>query len=415
MSALRILVLAQCLTDCRPHGEGLVAYEYLRRLAQQGHHLTVLASLVELREPALPNLHILRVPSVRQLSWFTNPLTSRLEFALRILPMIWRLRRKQHFDVVHQLNPVALGMNLYLPVGRTPLVLGPVFLDTMYDAPGVVGGLPALIKRSMVWQLFHRATRVAGVLPLGYALPQKATKRVRYLGFGGITPEDFPCGERPADSPAPTILFLANLREHKGIYDLLEAYKLVLAQLPGTRLVIAGDGPENQRVAELVRLLPSPAQVTLLGSIPRDSIAAVYREADVYCLPSHLEPFGMSALEAMASGMPIVATTVGGLQQIVEPEGGLLVPPRSPAALAEALLYLLRDPAMRQRMAAHNRKVVQERYSWRVQISKLEDIYSEAIAQSKHEVSSEHAAETEPEISIQAQPESKEQAASTTR
>jgi glycosyltransferase involved in cell wall biosynthesis len=272
--------------------------------------------------------------------------------------MIWRLRRKQHFDVVHQLNPVALGMNLCLPVGRTPLVLGPVFLDTMYNAPGGGSGLPSLIKRFMVWQLFHRAARVAGVLPLRYALPQKAAERVRYLGFGGITPEDFPWYERPTRSSALTILFLANLREHKGIYDLLEAYKLVLAQMPHTRLMIAGDGPENRRVSELVRSLPSPAQVTLLGSIPRDSIAAVYREADVYCLPSHLEPFGMSALEAMASGLPIVATTVGGLQQIVESEGGLLVPPKSPAALANALLHLLRDPAMRQRMATHNRKVV---------------------------------------------------------
>jgi len=403
VSALRILVLAQCLTDCRPHGEGLVAYEYLRRLAQQGHQLTVLASLVELREPAPSNLHIQCVHSARQLSWFTNPITSRLEFALRILPMIWRLRRKQHFDVVHQLNPVALGMNLCLPVGRTPLVLGPVFLDTMYNAPGVGSGLPSLIKRFMVWQLFHRAARVAGVLPLRYALPQKAAERVRYLGFGGITPEDFPWYERPTGSSALTILFLANLREHKGIYDLLEAYKLVLAQMPHTRLMIAGDGPENRRVSELVLSLPSPAQVTLLGSIPRDSIAAVYREADVYCLPSHLEPFGMSALEAMASGLPIVATTVGGLQQIVEPEGGLLVPPKNPAALANALLHLLRDLAMRQRMATHNRKVVQERYSWRVQISKLEDIYCEAIAQSEHEASA------------LAEPESKEQAASTPR
>jgi len=100
----------------------------------------------------------------------------------------------------------------------------------------------------------------------------------------------------------------------------------------------------------------------------------------VYCLPSFGEPFGMSALEAMACARPVVATRAGGLQHLVDDDGGYTVPPGDAAALATALAALLADPGKRARMGQHNRRRVEEHYAWPRVTDRLEDAYGEALA-----------------------------------
>ena len=101
---------------------------------------------------------------------------------------------------------------------------------------------------------------------------------------------------------------------------------------------------------------------------------------DVYCLPSYGEPFGMTALEAMACARPVVATDAGGLRYLVPDEGAArcprAMPPRSPPPCDE----LLADPRCARAMGEHNRRVVEERYAWSRVVDRLEDLYREAIA-----------------------------------
>jgi glycosyltransferase involved in cell wall biosynthesis len=99
----------------------------------------------------------------------------------------------------------------------------------------------------------------------------------------------------------------------------------------------------------------------------------------VYCLPSYGEPFGMSALEAMACGKPIVATDAGGLRHLVVDQGGRRVPPGDANALATALREILATPELRREMGKHNRRLIEERYAWPHVIGRLEDIYREAM------------------------------------
>jgi glycosyltransferase involved in cell wall biosynthesis len=100
----------------------------------------------------------------------------------------------------------------------------------------------------------------------------------------------------------------------------------------------------------------------------------------VYCLPSLGEPFGVSALEAMASGLPVVSTTAGGLGHLVPDEGGIKVAPRDPAALADALISLLRDPGRRAEMGRVNREVVMRDYDWERVVDRLESFYRQLAA-----------------------------------
>jgi glycosyltransferase involved in cell wall biosynthesis len=117
----------------------------------------------------------------------------------------------------------------------------------------------------------------------------------------------------------------------------------------------------------------------MLGHVDREDAPAVVRDGDIFCAPSYAEPFGLSALEAMACARPVVATDSGGLRHLVDRSGGRLVRAGDAAGLAAALGELLDDPDLRSRMGAHNRRVVEERFSWSRVGDRLEEAYAEVL------------------------------------
>ncbi len=179
-----------------------------------------------------------------------------------------------------------------------------------------------------------------------------------------------------------TVLCVARQYPRKRVADLIKAFQNVHQQLPSARLVVIGDGPEHGALRELVQRLGLGAVVQLLGALPDDgAVREWYRRSAVFCLPSIQEGFGIVFLEAMASGLPVVSTTATAIPEVV-PNGkaGLLVPPRDPQALAEALLKLLTDPALQAQQRAYGREHVGP-FSWdRVAERFLESVSSPAAA-----------------------------------
>ena len=171
----------------------------------------------------------------------------------------------------------------------------------------------------------------------------------------------------PRRSDGATILCVARQYPRKHIADLLRAMPLVHAAVPAARAVIVGDGPEHARLRALAAELRLGAAVNLVGAIPDDDVVAqMYFQADVFCLPSVQEGFGIVFLEAMASGLPIVATNAAAIPEVVpHRRAGLLVPPGDVGALAEALIELLRNPDQRAAYGAFGRMQV-EGYDWNV-------------------------------------------------
>ena len=116
-------------------------------------------------------------------------------------------------------------------------------------------------------------------------------------------------------------------------------------------------------------------QVRFVGHQSRAGTIALYQSADIYCLPSHGEPYGLSAVEAMSCGKPLVVTDEGGLGCLVDDQGGVRVPVADPERLADALCTLIADPARRKAMGEHNRRRVLETMTWDRIIDRLEEIY----------------------------------------
>lgn len=153
------------------------------------------------------------------------------------------------------------------------------------------------------------------------------------------------------EQPAP--LFVGVLERYKDVDGLAAAWRLAAPRLPGVTLRIVGDGSRARVVEGLARSAWTPR-------VPNDEIPAVLDEATVLVLPSRSEGLGRIVVEALCRGRPVVATRVGGITDLVrDGENGLLVPPRDPGALAEALVRVLSDRALAERLAAASRPSVE--------------------------------------------------------
>jgi glycosyltransferase involved in cell wall biosynthesis len=170
--------------------------------------------------------------------------------------------------------------------------------------------------------------------------------------------------EEPRSSDGATILCVARQYPRKHIADLLRALPAVRQAIPRVRTLIAGDGPEHTALRELAARLDLGDAVVFTGALPDAELARLYRRADLFCLPSVQEGFGIVFLEAMACALPVVATTASAIPEVVpDRRSGLLVPPGDVAALAHALVELLARPNLRASYGAFGQQYV-EQYDW---------------------------------------------------
>lgn len=161
------------------------------------------------------------------------------------------------------------------------------------------------------------------------------------------------------------IVYTGRLEAEKGIFTLLDAMPGVLAGRPGTRLVLAGSGGQQDSFDQACRDRGLADAVVRSGWLPENDLKALIGAADAAVVPSLYEPFGMVALEAMSLGAPVVASRTGGLADIViDGETGRSVQPGDPVALTYALLAALDDPATARVMANEARALLEQRYDW---------------------------------------------------
>jgi glycosyltransferase involved in cell wall biosynthesis len=191
------------------------------------------------------------------------------------------------------------------------------------------------------------------------------------LAEGGLRVDDViwngttPSPPRPPLEDPPTVAYAGRLVPKKGVSVLLRAMAIVRLQVPNCRLLIAGDGPDRADIEALCGRLGLDGNVTMLGHLPARELAGRLGPAWVVAVPSvYEEPFANTAIEAMMRGTAVVASAVGGFPEIVEDGvSGLLVPRGNPGALAAALLAILTDRALAERIGVHARARALDRFS----------------------------------------------------
>lgn len=208
--------------------------------------------------------------------------------------------------------------------------------------------------------------------------------KLRYIPLGSapfLGQEEGVAGIRAELSPeeeGPILLNIARLHPQKGQSYLLRAMVRVLQRVPSARLLIVGDGPLRQQLERMVEELGLEGSVLFTGF--RRDLARLYASCDLLVIPSVQEGLGMATLQAMAAGRPVVATSVGALSEaVVTGLTGLLVPPADPQALAEAILQLLEEPDLRERMGKQARAFAAQYFPVEAMVRGYERLYASAL------------------------------------
>jgi len=365
--------------------------ELLQRLRRAGHEVEVFTSAYKGAGD-----HVFAGIPVHRFRYFfrrwenltheeTAPDRMRRSLLYRLMPVcfvlagmiaIWRLCRRERYDVIHVHWPLPLALLGWAAqrARRTPLV------TTFYgvELRWVKTSLKPL-KGFVAWAA-RRSDRVVAISSYTAAeLRELVDVPVEVIPYTTALPS--PRERRaPRHAGPATVLFVGRLVERKGVAHLIEA----LARLDGVpaRLVVIGDGAERPRLEALARERRVADRVEFRGKVSDAELQREYATADVFVLPSTLdargdtEGLGVVLLEAMNYGVPVIASRVGGIPDIVvDGDSGVLVPPGDPDALARAIERLVRDSAYAERIGEGGRRRLATHFTWEAITARWDRVY----------------------------------------
>ncbi len=197
----------------------------------------------------------------------------------------------------------------------------------------------------------------------------------------GIDSKEFTEYSINNQSEKKTILFVGRLITWKGVHILIEATNILKEKKCNIQVMIVGDGPNRDELINFSKRMMVDSIVHFLGKISRHELLSYYKMADVFVLPSILhknqtEGLGVVLLEAMASGIPVIGSNIGGIPDIIENKvNGLLVPPGDPVALANSIYYIINNPDRSEKFKDEGFFTVKNRFSWSVISTQFIELY----------------------------------------
>lgn len=361
--------------------------EHVAHLAEQflarGHDVHIVApSSDDEAEPIssidAPIHRIGRVVSIP-----ANGSVARITLSLRSYLQAKRLLQEEQFDLIHLHEPMmpalpltvlrhstATNVGTFHAFRNTPLTYfygKPILRPFFRKLHGHIAVSSA--ARDFVGEYFRADYRV---IPNGIDFPRFNTR--------------YPPLEQLADG-RPTVLFVGRLEKRKGLKFLLRAWPKVLERQPNARLVVVGRGRPLEGYRRFAaRQGWSPSDVVFAGYVAAEDLPRYYQSCDVFCAPNTgQESFGIVLLEAMAAGAPIVASDIPGYRDVVsDGEQGLLVEPKNPGAIADAVLRLLANPELRANMRRTGQDNARA-YDWPRVATEVLDYYFEVLARREAE------------------------------
>jgi glycogen(starch) synthase len=308
--------------------------------------------------------------------------------------------KKWKFDLFHSQGPCGAFIQLDKPLlvtlhGTSADEAKEVFLD-LADMPrlGILNFNAYLIHALAVPSTYlpsvflrrtiKRATRIIAVSQFVKKQAQKifhaTPEKIEVIYNGAKRGPTVPFKEKK--DATPIILYVGYLGVRKGLPYLMSALDLVLRENQRARAVIVGNGSLKSLCQFMARKLNIFHRVTFTGSVTENEKIGWYQKADVCVIPSTYEPFPMVALEALAAGKPVVASNVGGLPEVIHNGvNGLLVQPRNPKEIAEAVNRVLSDEELARKMAKNALQIIERELSWELIAEKTFDIYRSCVGE----------------------------------
>ena len=397
---MRRLLLITSACDGEDVGEAWVGFQWVSRLAAR-HDVTLLT--MHRRDRTPPSRQI---QGARVIEWRDAKLLARQERFNSLLKPGWipfyrgarrwirdALARGEHFDLAHQLVPVAMRYPSPVTGLGIPYVIGPVG-GSLENPPGFSDETSAwyvrlraldrlrLRRDPLLRRTYVDASCVIGIAPyVRDALADVALRRFEIMSETGLTELPASNGRRVSDGTV-RLLYVGRLVRTKGLRDGISALAH-LATSARVLLDVVGDGPDRAACQALAEELGLREAVCFHGRQARDRVEDFYRRADIFLFPSYREPGGNVVFESMGYGLPLVVSDLGGPGSFVDDTCAIRVHPTSPDQyahdLAAAISRLVDDPGLRQQMGAAARRRVAETALWDSKVDRLDALYDELV------------------------------------
>ena len=302
--------------------------------------------------------------TARQFLWRANNLYGRY------------IRRFGRPDVIHAHELLWGGVAAAAISKRT----GVPYVVTEHSGEYALAPLPAYRRRSLASTMTRAAAMIVVSADLGRRLKRFGAPSALTV-VPNVVDTDFflPPATAPADECFVFVSIATQVMD-KGIDTLVRAFALAFRDAPGVRMEIGGAGPDRPVFEALARSLGVDRQITWLGALSREQVLAVLRRAHAFVLPSRYETFGVVYVEAMAVGLPVIATKCGGPEDFVDSESGYLVDVASVDQTAAAMVALHRDRSRWRRQASAIRQSAVDRFGRRAVVRQLTAIYRSVVA-----------------------------------
>ena len=353
------------------------AERYIDRLAQamacKGHKVYVLAPETNADELA-------RDYQVIRTSFYENYKNGILYY-VRAVPMarkIINLVEDKKIDIIHfqYINPFSVPIR-YLKSS------GAKVFATIHGS-GVHFMQEDWLGKRLLSKVLSSIDGVSPVSDYCGSLANKwgASKRKIHVIYNGTDPEIFTPNPNQSNLERYSILTTCRLVPRKDISTLLKALREVKKEVKDAKIIVAGDGPEKPKLEKLAKRLNLGNSVTFTGFIADSELQRLYKNAGVFILPAKydeaardIEGFGITLLEAMASGRPVIGANVGGIPSAIKKEWGLLYEPEDWKELGNKIIYLMKNQDIAERMGKNGRKAVENIYNWSYVGIKMEEMY----------------------------------------
>ena len=361
-------------------GRSTYVYNLSKGLMERGHNVTIIARGIWKRtyREEIDGIPVYRVrfipfyPSLFYLHrFFLNKLFKKLE---------------SKFDLIHVHGTL-------MPVARTAL---PVIFTSHGTVKKDLDNMPTksfhfLVVKLLRKQLFNLEKEIVENADVITAVSHSCAKELKgdhtinkeiTVINNGVDTNLFIPSENKKEEDY--ILYTGRLETRKGLIDFIESAKYVGREHADIKFVLTGKGTIKKYLERKINELGLKNNFYFAGFVSRSELLEYYQNATVYVLPSYYEGLPTTLLEAMSCGVPSIATDVEGSSELIKDgENGLLVPPRDPERLAEAMMKLLDDEELRKKLGDNAREYVVGDYDWEVITDKIEKVYKMALVEHK--------------------------------
>ena len=365
-------------------GSGVVASELARCLADRGHRTHVISSDTPFRlreSDSDVRFHRVETPGY--------PLFREPQYLLALANRLVQVARAHRLDIIHAHYAIPHAAAAYLArqilagaAGTAPTV--PRTITTLHGTDVTILGSDPSYRETVAFCI----DQSDAVTAVSASLRDDTRREMPVKSDIVVIPNFLDCHfHRRVPEPAlrarfcpsdeKLVIHISNLRPVKQVEAVVRVFARIREHV-ASRLLIVGEGPELGRAEQLIDELGVAAQVELIGEA--QDVVGLLSVSDLFLLPSLQESFGLSALEAMACGVPVVASNVGGLPEVViDGVTGFLHPPDQVERMAESAVRILSDPALHARMAGEGVRLAVERFSANRIVPQYEALYERTL------------------------------------